>query len=232
MSLILRQLLRDPLVTRPISRALRRYDDDWFLNDWPARKARRMVQPEYESPIGLMNEMNRQMSAAMSQMQEMANELDNLDELVGRSLVNQENELPRKRLKREAETIVRRTESGGLQLALDVDGFKPEELKIKLVDDNLVVEASSETSGEDSYRRSQFKRWFKLPEDCKLEDIKSKLTGDNRLLIDLPSSKPPLEQRTRSIPIEMEKKSAADSNKQVEDNNKAPSMESGKASKE
>lgn len=227
MSLILRQLLRDPLVTRPISRALRRYDDDWFFNDWPARKVRRAVAPEYESPIVLMNEMNRQMNAAMNQIQEMANELDTLDELVGGSIAN---ELPRKKIKREAETIVRRTESGGLQLALDVDGFKPEELKIKLVDDNLVVEASSETSGEDSYHRSQFKRWFKLPEDCKLDDIKSKLTNDNRLLIDLPSSKP-LEQKTRSIPIEMDNKNSTTTNnnsKQVGDNNSSSNMDSDK----
>lgn len=193
MSVILRSLMRDPMLARPLSRAMRRFDDDFFFDDWPARKVRRVGPLVDDYPVALINEMmNRQMSEAVDRMNEFAEELDSLDSWVGAR-------------RRKPQAVVQRTESGGLQLALDVDGFKPEDLKIKLVDDNLVVEALNETSGEDSYHKNQFKRWFKLPEDCKFEEIKSKLTNDNRLLIDLPSNKPAVEQKTRQIPIEMDK---------------------------
>lgn len=154
-----------------------------------------------------MNDMNRQMTAAMNRMQELTEDLDTLDSWVD-SWSDRDSRPRRSRSADQA--LLRRTESGGLQLALDVSDFKPEDLKIKLVDDNLVIEGNSETSGKDSYRQTQFKRWFKLPEDCKLEEITSKLTSDKRLVIDLPSNKPLEQQQTRSIPIEMEKNNHAD----------------------
>lgn len=196
MSIILRSLLRDPLVIRPLSRAVKRLDDDWWLDEWPSRKVRR-TSPLYDSPMGLMEDISRQMASAVNRMQELVDDIDTLEELaaVGRRGAG------------DGGAVVRRTESGGLQLALDVADFKPDDLKIKLVDDNLVIEAESETSGKDSYRRSHFKRWFKVPEDCKVDEIKSKLTDDNRLLIDLPLTKP-IKSNERSIPIEVEKKQA------------------------
>lgn len=211
MSLILRQLLRDPLVVgRPVSRALSRRHNDWhpYLDHWVPRKRRTFVPTTYDpQPFSWVEQMNREMAHTMNKM---AEDLEALDELVERTSMEVDNLSPR-RVKNK-ETIVRRTETGGLQLALDVEGFKPEELKIRLVDDNLVVEALSESSGEDSYQRSQFKRWFKLPEDCKLEEIKSKLTQDNKLLIDLPTNKPIEDSKARSIPIEMEKATTAEKN--------------------
>lgn len=211
--------MRDPLVTRPLSRALaRRFDDDLWLDDWPTKKMRRLGG--YESPMSIMNDVNRQMVAAMNRMQTFAEDLDALDTLVSR--LDKESRPAKGKRRRVDDVALTRTESGGLQLALDVSDFKPEDLKIKLQDDNLLIEAVSEHSGKDSYRRNHFKRWFKLPEDCKLEEIKSKLTEDNQLLIELPSSKP-IENHTRTIPIEMDKskkesQDRADSKKEASPN--------------
>lgn len=203
MSLILRSLLRDPLVARPLTRALRRFDDDYWVDDWPAAKVRR-VHPSYESPLSIMDDMNRQMVQAFNKMQEVAEDLGNFEA----ELLEKENQGNRgvKRRRQDQEALVQRTESGGLQLALDVREFKPEDLKIKLVDDNLVVEGVSEVSGKDSYKRNHFKRWFKVPEDCKLDEIKSKLTNDNKLLIELPMNKPAIEEKAREIPIENQRR--------------------------
>lgn len=218
MSLILRSLLRDPFVTRPLSRALRRrLDDDIWSDEWRPRRVRRAL-PVHDSPALLMDAMNRQMDMAMNRMQEFAEDLDELDSFVGR--LNEDHQPEPKR--RRSDSIVKRTESGGLQLALDVSDYKPEDLKIKLVDDNLVVEAISESSAEDSYSRNHFKRWFKLPQDCKLEDIRSKLTRDNKLVIELPTKKP-LGQKGQNIPIEMEQASdnqqtSQHSNRETESN--------------
>lgn len=209
MSLILRSLIRDPLVTRPLSRALtRRFDDDVWFDEWPTKKVRRVGG--YDSPVNIIDDVNRQMVAAMNRMQNFAEDLDALDSLVSR--IDKENRPKGVKLRRE-EAILRRTESGGLQLALDVTNFKPEDLKIKLQDDSLLVEGVSEQSGKDSYRRNHFKRWFRLPEDCKLDEIKSRLTEDNQLLIDLPTNKPIESNHTRSIPIEMDKSKQASQEK-------------------
>lgn len=204
--------MRDPLVTRPLSRALaRRFDDDLWLDDWPSKKVRRIGG--YDSPVSIIDDVNRQMVAAMNRMHDFAEDLDAMDSLVSR--LDKDSRSKGNKRRRE-DAILKRTESGGLQLALDVSDFKPEDIKIKLQDDNLLVEGITEHSGQDSYRRNHFKRWFKLPEDCKLEEIKSRLTEDNHLLIDLPTSKPIESRTTRTIPIEMDKSKQTSQGDQVD----------------
>lgn len=219
MSIVMRSLLRDPLVSRPLTRALRRFNDDWWLDDpWTPKRVRRAA-PEYDQPLVLFDDMSRQMHAAMNRMQEFAEDLEALDALANKWDKENTSKEPRAKRRRTHNDELKRTESGDLQLSLDVSEYRPEDLKIKLVDDNLVVEAVTENSGKNSYRKSHMKRWFKLPEDCKLEEIKSKLTEDNQLLINLPSNKPALEQNARQIPIEMSKPS----NEQGEAKGDAPS---------
>lgn len=98
-----------------------------------------------------------------------------------------------------------RTEDGTLQMAIDVSQYKPEEVKVKLCDDNLVVEAKTESSENDSYHKAEFKRWVKLPQDVKHDAIKSTLTHDKKLLINVPCNKPIQADRSRNIPIEVQK---------------------------
>uniref|UniRef100_A0A6G1S607 Heat shock protein Hsp-16.1/Hsp-16.11 n=1 Tax=Aceria tosichella TaxID=561515 RepID=A0A6G1S607_9ACAR len=194
MSLLLRSLMRD---ARPVTRLVRRLENDLF-DDWPAPRKVRRTLPVYE-PVSVMEDMSRQMARAINQVQELVEEMDRMDDWVSRFDDSRHR-------RREPEALVQRTESGNLQLALDMSDFKPEDLKIKLVDDNnLLVEAESESSGKDSYNKSHYKRWFRLPEDVKVDEIKSKLTDGNKLVIDLPLNKP-LESSERTIPIQMEKK--------------------------
>lgn len=198
MSMMLRSLLRDPITRRPVPRALaRRWNDDLF-DDWPSRKVR--LHPDYYSPVSVFEDMNRQIADTIERMNEIVEGLDDMDSYFGRH-----SRRSSRHHREDGETLVKRTESGGLQLELDVGHFKPEDLKIKLVGDNLVVEGTQELSDEDSHRRRQFKRWFKLPPDCKLDEIRSQLTEDNRLMIDLPSDKPMEQQKVRTVPIEVAK---------------------------
>lgn len=195
--MIIRSLLRDPLVTRPLSRAIRRMEDDFWVDDWTPKRPRRANNLRY-SPVSLVEHMDNSMSNVM---QDLVEDINHMESLISR--YEPENWTSRVSRSGGDNLAVKRTESGGLQLALDVAGFKPEELKIRLVDDtHLVVEATSETSGKDSYQKSHFKRWFKLPEDCKVDEIRSRLTEDKRLLVELPTNKP-LKENGRSIPIEM-----------------------------
>jgi HSP20 family molecular chaperone IbpA len=187
-----------------MTRLIRRLEDD-FYDDWPRRKVRRTL-PAYE-PVSVMEDMSRQMARALNQVQDLVEDIEKMDDWVHRF-----DEVDRYQ-RREPEALVRRTESGGLQLALDMSDYKPEDLKIKLVGDSLVVEAESESSGKDSYKKSHFKRWFRLPEDVKVDEIKSKLTDGNRLVIDLPLSKP-IESSERTIPIQVERRQAIDENRE------------------
>lgn len=98
-----------------------------------------------------------------------------------------------------------RGEDGTLQMAIDVSQYKPEEVNVKLCDDNLVVEARTESSENDSYHKAEFKRWVRLPQDVKHEAIKSTLTPDKKLLIEVPCHKPIQSDRSRNIPIEVQK---------------------------
>lgn len=104
-----------------------------------------------------------------------------------------------------------RTEDGNLQMAMDVSQYKPEEINVRLCDDKLVVEAKTESSENDSYHKSEFKRWLKLPADCKHEAIKSTLTPDRKLLIEVPMLKPIADNRSRTIPIDIQQKPAVES---------------------
>lgn len=106
-----------------------------------------------------------------------------------------------------------RTEDGNMQVAMDVAQFKPEEVNVKICDDNLVVEAKTESSENDSYHKAELKRWIKLPADCKHEAIKSTITPDKRLLIEVPMNKPIADSRSRNIPIEVQKKPVEDAKK-------------------
>lgn len=187
-------------------------EDDLFYDDLPITKVRRIYRPLFDdSPAVLMDSMSRQMANAMNRMQE---DLEVLDDL----LHDDKSESLRKRIGN-GDSVVRRTESGGLQLALDVADFKPEDLKIKLEDDNLVIEANNEQSSENHYKKSHFKRWFKLPDGCDSDSIRSKLTSDGQLLVDLPNPKP-IENNAREIPIQVERREAVTNGSSTPETNK------------
>lgn len=103
-----------------------------------------------------------------------------------------------------------RTEDGNVQVALDVSQYKPEEINVKICDDNLVVEAKTESSEDSSYHKSEFKRWIKLPQDVKHDAIKSTFTNDRKLVVDIPVNKPIETSRSRSIPIDVQKPAVED----------------------
>lgn len=122
-----------------------------------------------------------------------------------------------------------RTEDGHLQVAIDCSQYKPEEINVKICDDNLVVEAKTESSQQDSYHKSEFKRWVKLPADVKQEAIKSTLTHDKKLLIEVPLNKPiAADTRSRSIPIDVQKAPEAVADKKSGDQSQASNQKQTK----
>uniref|UniRef100_A0A171B2D1 Alpha-crystallin a chain-like protein n=1 Tax=Triatoma infestans TaxID=30076 RepID=A0A171B2D1_TRIIF len=84
---------------------------------------------------------------------------------------------------------------------LDVQQFKPEELKVKVVDDFLVVEGKhDERSDQHGFISRQFTRRYKIPENVDKTALVSNLSSDGVLTLKAPKITSP-EKEAREIPI-------------------------------
>jgi len=98
------------------------------------------------------------------------------------------------------------TESDGsrkFQLAFDMRGFEPEEVKIKTQNGALTISAKKEKKADNSYSLHEFSQSYTLPQDLKLEDLKSTFTENGVLSIEAPL--PKAEPKDRQIQIEHSK---------------------------
>lgn len=79
------------------------------------------------------------------------------------------------------------TPEDGFQVSLNVQNFKPEEVSVKVADNNVIIEAKHEERNEDdSYVSRHFSRRYSLPENCSIKDIVSTLSADGILTIRAP----------------------------------------------
>jgi len=98
------------------------------------------------------------------------------------------------------------TESDGsrkFQLAFDMRGFDPEEVKIKTQNGRLSISAKKEKKADNSYSLHEFSQTYTLPEDLKLDDLKSTFAENGILSIEAPL--PKVEAKDRQIQIEHSK---------------------------
>lgn len=73
------------------------------------------------------------------------------------------------------------------KVTLDVQQFKPDEIKVKVVDDYVVVEGKhEEREDKHGYVSREFCRKYKLPPNVKAEAITSNLSSDGLLSIQCP----------------------------------------------
>jgi HSP20 family molecular chaperone IbpA len=182
-------LLRDPLLR------------DLLLDDYAERRAVRPFRHHHVQPVRVHRLYDNWPVAATfgHALNELQSVMDNVNEAIGHYQSNLLNDIETGGMK------TTRSEDGTLQVALDVSQFKPEEVNVKLCDDNLVIEAKTESSENDSYHKAEFKRWLKLPQDVKHEAIKSTMTADKKLVIEVPCHKPIQAERSRNIPIDVQK---------------------------
>uniref|UniRef100_A0A914Q8B0 SHSP domain-containing protein n=1 Tax=Panagrolaimus davidi TaxID=227884 RepID=A0A914Q8B0_9BILA len=95
-------------------------------------------------------------------------------------------------------------DENGLKYRIDARGFKPEELKVDIEGDHIVVRAEhkEEHDGESVHR--SFIRSVAIPKDIQKEGLKCDLDEAGRLVITAPKAGLPDSQK-RSIPIEFKK---------------------------
>nr|CDJ87955.1 Heat shock protein Hsp20 domain containing protein [Haemonchus contortus] len=87
-----------------------------------------------------------------------------------------------------------------LAISLDVSKFKPDELKVNLDGRTLTVEGRQEVMEGSSYTARSFLRQWTVPEGVDVEQIRSSLTEDGHLAIEVSKPKPAI--TSRSIPIQ------------------------------
>lgn len=80
------------------------------------------------------------------------------------------------------------TPDDGFQVSLNVENFKPEEVTVKVADNNIIIEAKHEERNEDDegYVSRHFSRRYTLPENCSIKDIVSTLSSDGILTVRAP----------------------------------------------
>jgi HSP20 family molecular chaperone IbpA len=88
-----------------------------------------------------------------------------------------------------------------LKLEFNVQGFKPEEIKVKVLGNNILqVHARSDTKTESGETHRMFVRQFSLPKGVEADKIRPMLTKDGVLTIEAPA--PQLKPTEKLIPIQ------------------------------
>nr|ACO10786.1 Heat shock protein Hsp-16.2 [Caligus rogercresseyi] len=85
------------------------------------------------------------------------------------------------------------------EIRLDTHPFKPEDLKVKIKDGTLCIEARHE---DDDFRLRQFRKVISLPRRVNEESIYSNLTADGMLVIAADKVKRSSTDEGRSVPIQ------------------------------
>ena len=100
---------------------------------------------------------------------------------------------------------VARIDDKKFSVLLDVTNFKPEEIKVKVVGNELSVSAKHESETEGHFTSRQFNRHFVLPKDVDMSSVMSRLTDEGKLLVEAERKALPPPQE-RFISIEKDKK--------------------------
>ena len=103
----------------------------------------------------------------------------------------------------DAQTIKVQDNDKAFEVSLDTRNYRPDEIKVNVVDKVLHIEAKHEEKSEDGNRFTsrQFFRKFALPEECPADRVVSNLSADGVLLVTAP--KLAIMEPERSVPIEM-----------------------------
>ena len=72
------------------------------------------------------------------------------------------------------------------ELAIDTQGYKPDDIKVTVEKNVMTVEAKHEEKDEGKFVSRQFKRSYTLPKECECEKTHSNLSSDGVLVISAP----------------------------------------------
>ncbi|CAH1640358.1 unnamed protein product [Spodoptera littoralis] len=94
-------------------------------------------------------------------------------------------------------------EKGNYKITMDVQHYKPEEISVKVTDNEIIVEGKHEDRPDaHGYISRQFKRRYALPSHCPGENVTSSMSSDGILII-IAEKKSSSEKQEKIVPIKM-----------------------------
>ncbi|RWR98724.1 Protein lethal(2)essential for life-like protein [Dinothrombium tinctorium] len=109
--------------------------------------------------------------------------------------------LSRKQLRNDVRKGVKRN-ADGFTVQVDCAHFKPEELSVKTVDNDVIVHGKhEERPDEHGYVKREFTRRYTIPEDVEAEQMSSSLDSQGTLTITAPRKKLKTASNEKIIPI-------------------------------
>lgn len=109
--------------------------------------------------------------------------------------------LPRVRFPAMDQGVSIKNDSDKFQVDMDVSHFTPEQLKVKVINDHLIVEGKHHQESDHGYESREFFRRIPLPDGVTPESVKSSL-AHGKLQISAPKKALPGQAET-PIPIEV-----------------------------
>jgi hypothetical protein len=111
------------------------------------------------------------------------------------------------------------TEGESFQVQLNVASYKPDEIKVKLIDDKtLIIEGEHKEESEGGSSERRFKRVMTMPDNVITQQLKSQLTKDGVLKVSAPKKVEAIEgPKEKEIAIEIEKKGETEENKEIKE---------------
>src|ERR1700712_98140 len=104
------------------------------------------------------------------------------------------------------------------QVKLDCSHFKPEEIDVKTVDNNVIIHGKHEEKmDKHGWITREFTRRYTLPKECEANEVKSSLNSSGVLTIEAPKKQlEPLKDNERVVPINVIHESSNSSQNQIQ----------------
>jgi len=121
----------------------------------------------------------------------------------------------------------------GFQVCMDVEQFKPNELNVKVVDDNIIVVEGKHEDREDDHGfiSRHFVRRYALPKGYEADKVQSSLSSDGVLTITVPKPQA-IEDKTKERVIQIQQTGPAHLNIKENGEEVAEGAEGGKTAEE
>jgi len=101
------------------------------------------------------------------------------------------------------EIEVNQNDSKELNLTFDLKDYKPDELKVTVMDNVLKIEAKHEDSSDGNHVSRHFVRSYVLPDDYKVREVQSSLSKSGKLVVTVPKQNITEKTDAQNIPIKM-----------------------------
>jgi crystallin alpha B len=113
---------------------------------------------------------------------------------------------PRRQLVGQTGASEVKNDENKFEVKLDCSHFKPEEISVKTVGNNVVINGKHEERlDKHGWVQREFTRRYALPEGCQVEKVVSNLSSNGMLSIEAPKKPlPQLKENERVIPVAIE----------------------------